>query len=160
MNEMMGRLTREIGLGDSKNARLRLAFGHACVDRITQLVEEDELMNCLHVLGDYVQGKVDETTFRQARLDADHLTNPQRCQKPIDGCGHAAVSASYTVANAINGKALQAASYAASASVYASGGVSAVAQREAFEAEFRWQLNALQELASTASVNATVNANA
>ena len=68
------------------------------------------------------------------------------------------MSASYTVANAINGKALQAASYAASASVYASGGVSVVAQREAFEAEFRWQLHALQALASTASVNATVNA--
>ena len=79
MNEMMGWLTSEIGLGDLKNARLRLAFGHARVDRITQLVEEDELMNCLHVLGDYVQGKVDETTFRQARLDADHLANPQHC---------------------------------------------------------------------------------
>jgi hypothetical protein len=62
----------------------------------------------------------------------------------MNGCGHAAVSATYAVANAINGKALQAASYAAYATVYASGGYAAVADREAFEPEFAWQLAALK----------------
>jgi hypothetical protein len=61
----------------------------------------------------------------------------------MNGCDHAAVSATYAVANAINCKAL-AVSYAAYATVYASGGYAAVADREAFEPEFAWQLAALK----------------
>lgn len=38
------------------------------------------------------------------------------------------------------GEALQAASYCGYATVYAAGGSSAVAQREAFEPEFAWQV--------------------
>jgi hypothetical protein len=41
---------------------------------------------------------------------------------------------------------LQAASYAAYAVVYASGGYGAVIERESFETEFSWQLKILKEL--------------
>ena len=57
------------------------------------------------------------------------------------------MSASYAVANALQGKALEAASYAAYATVYAQGGSGAVADRASFESEFAWQQASLQSLA-------------
>ena len=148
MNQALEQFASEIGLAESENVGLRLAFGYACITRIEHLLEETEVINCLRVLGEYVNGRVDEASFQQAQKDAERLANQHRGSKSIDGCGHAAVSASYAVANAINGKALQAASYAAYATVYAAGGYGAVAQPEAFEPEFRWQLKTLRELAS------------
>ena len=149
MNEALELLASEVGLLASDNAPLRLAFGYACVSRIEQLLEEPEVIRCLRLLAEYVNGTLAEASFRQAQSDADRLANQHRGSKSIDGCGHAAVSASYAVANAINGRALQAASYAAYATVYAAGGYGAVAQSEAFEPEFRWQLAALQALVDT-----------
>jgi hypothetical protein len=67
------------------------------------------------------------------------------------------VSAAYAVAKAVDGKALEAASYAAYAVVYAQGGSAAVADRESFEPEFEWQLSALVSLANR-SVPARNNA--
>ncbi len=62
------------------------------------------------------------------------------------------MSASYAVANALQGKALEAASYAAYATVYAQGGVAAMAERRAFEPEFSWQRACLRSLvAATAT---------
>lgn len=60
---------------------------------------------------------------------------------------HAAVSATYALANALAGRAVEAASYAAYASVYAYGGY-AVADRSAFEPELTWQLEELRRLAA------------
>ena len=60
------------------------------------------------------------------------------------------MSATYAVAKAVEGKALEAASYAAYAVVYAQGGSAAVADRESFRAEFEWQLSALAALANQA----------
>ena len=57
------------------------------------------------------------------------------------------VSATYAVANALAGKALQAAEYAAYALVYGQGGYGAVADRESFQTEFSWQANCLASLA-------------
>ena len=148
MNQALEQFASDIGLGESEHVRLRLAFGYACIQRVEHLLEEPEVINCVRVLGEYVNGRVDEARFQQAQKDADQLANRHRGSKSIDGCGHAAVSASYAVANAINGKALQAASYAAYATVYAAGGYGAAAQPEAFEPEFRWQLNTLRQLAS------------
>jgi hypothetical protein len=51
------------------------------------------------------------------------------------------------VANALAGKALQAAEYAAYALVYGQGGYGAVADRESFQAEFSWQATCLASLA-------------
>ena len=77
---------------------------------------------------------------------AAEFSRKQTISKSIDGCGHAAVSASYAVANAVNGRALESASYAAYALVYAEGGYGAVAQHEAFDGEFSWQLSKLKSL--------------
>jgi hypothetical protein len=43
----------------------------------------------------------------QIQGEATRLANQQVGSKFIDGGGHAAVSGSYTVANAVNGKAIQ-----------------------------------------------------
>ena len=74
------------------------------------------------------------------------LANAHGGSKSIDGCGHAAVSTSYAVARATAGRALDAASYAAYATVYAQGGYAAVADRDAFAVEHAWQVAALQAL--------------
>ncbi len=147
MNAALENLAAEIKLTNPENEGMRLAFGHACVVRIRHLLEEAEVIECVELLGRYLRGEIDRGAFENAQRDAERLANQHRGSKSIDGCGHAAVSASYAVANALNGKALQAASYAAYATVYADGGSFAVAQREAFEPEFSWQVNALRALA-------------
>ena len=146
MNTELERLAAAIGLGRPECENLRLAFGHVCVNRIEHLLEEPEVIDCLQVLGRFLRGEVELPTLRQAQHEAERLANQHRGSKSIDGCGHAAVSASYAVANAITGKAMQAASYAAYAKVYADGGYAAVAEREAFEPEFSWQVSALRSV--------------
>jgi hypothetical protein len=146
MNQALENLASELGLTEPCNEIKRLEFGYACAHRIRHLLEEPKVMECLRVLGEYVNGRVDDEILRQSQKEADRLANHHRGSQSIDGCGHAAVSASYAVANAINGRVLQAASYSAYAMVYADGGYGAVAQREAFEPEFLWQLRTLQEM--------------
>ena len=148
MNQVLEQLASEIGLMLPGNESFRLAFGYACAARVRHLLEEPEVVECLRVLGEYVSGGVDDEVLRHSQREADRLANHHRGSASIDGCGHAAVSASYAVANAINGRALQAASYAAYATVYADGGYGAVAQRQAFEPEFSWQLNTLQGMSA------------
>ena len=155
MNSSLEYFATEIGLSNAEHEVLRLRFGHACAMRIRYLLEEPEVIECLLVLGEYLAGRVDSATFAHSQKDADRLANQHPGSKSIDGCGHAAVSASYAVAHAINGKALQAASYAAYALVYAGGGYGAVAQREAFESEFAWQLDELKSM--TASMRTGVS---
>jgi hypothetical protein len=153
MNLALDRLASEVRLLEPENEHLRLSFGHACAQRIRPLLEQPSVIECLDVLSQYLQGDADRATLQQAQSDASRLANQHQGSQSVDGCGHAAVSASYAVANAINGKALQAASYAAYATVYASGGYAAVADREAFEAEFAWQVDALKNLAGHAQAH-------
>lgn len=148
MNAELEKLALEVGLSQPGNEAMRLAFAHACVARIGHLLEQPEVIACLHALGEYLEGKLDVAGFRQAQHEADRLANRHRGSKSIDGCGHAAVSASYAVANALNGRALQAASYAAYASVYAEGGYAAVGDREAFAPTFAWQVETLRAIAA------------
>jgi hypothetical protein len=63
----------------------------------------------------------------------------------IDGSQHSAVSATYAVANALAGKAREAADYAAYAAVYGYGGY-AVNDPESFASEHNWQMDALRGL--------------
>jgi hypothetical protein len=145
MNEALENLASTLGLMEPGNESKRLEFGYICALRIRHLLEEPEVMECLRVLGEYVDGRIDREALGKSQKEADRLANHHRGSQSIDGCGRAAVSASYAVANAINGRVLQAASYSAYAMVYADGGYGAVAQREAFEPEFLWQLRTLQE---------------
>ena len=147
MNDALDHIAAGICLAAPRNEGLRLAFGHACVARVRHLLEEPEVERCLAVLSQFLDGKASSQELEAAKAAAVCLANSHRGSVSIDGCGHAAVSASYAVANALQGKALEAASYAAYATVYAQGGSGAVADRASFESEFAWQQASLQSLA-------------
>lgn len=151
MNLALENLATEMALADPARERWRLAFSHACVLRVEHLLEMAAVVDGLVKLGAYLRGEIDRAALQQVQAQVDQLANRHPGSGSIDGCGHAAVSASYAVAHAVNGRALQAASYAAYATVYASGGYAAVAHRQAFEPEFAWQVATLKGLAGLAA---------
>ena len=145
MNHELDRLAKDVGLGDAARESLRLAFGLACALRVGHLLEDPAAAACLTVLDDFVHGRAGREALDAAAREIAMVANRHRGSNSIDGTAHAAVSATYAVANALAGRALEAASYAAYATVYAYGGY-AVNDPQAFEAEFAWQVNALREL--------------
>lgn len=155
MNTALESLASKVGLSDADNESLRLEFGYACVLRVKHLLEDPEVEKCLTGLGSYLSGQSNRESLKALVTESARLANHHQGSKSIDGCGHAAVSATYAVAKAIEGKALEAASYAAYAAVYGQGGYGAVAERESFEPEFEWQVNALTLLAKKHSKGAS-----
>jgi hypothetical protein len=160
MDAALDTLARELDL--DRDAALRLAFGHACVRRVRHLLEDPGVLWGLDELGEFVAGRANRARLDAARAEVAALAHRHPGSRSIDGCGHAAVSASYAVAKALDGKAVQAASYAAYATVYAQGGSAAVAERQSFEAEFAWQRDCLVAMAAqrampTASSSAAIS---
>jgi len=151
MNEALTRLATSLRLEAPESRPLALAFCLACARRVEHLLEEPEVQACLQVLARHVDGLADAAALQATAEEAARLANRHRGSRSIDGCGHAAVSASYGVAKALAGKPMEAAQYCAYAAVYASGGYGAVAERDAFEPEHEWQLQQLQSLAPRAS---------
>lgn len=147
MNDDLNRLAHELDLEAPANERLALAFGRACAQRVEHLLEEPAVLQCLRGLGSYLDGAIDRPQLQQLAAQAARLANQHQGSRSIDGCGHAAVSATYAVANALAGKAMRAAEYAAYAAVYGQGGYGAVADRQSFEPEFTWQVQTLASLA-------------
>lgn len=148
MNEALDRLAKQLDLAASSNERLRLEFGNACSLRVKHLLEEPAVLECLTALGQYLEGSLNRVQLENAATKAALLANHHQGSKSIDGCGHAAVSATYAIANALSGKAVQAAEYAAYASVYGQGGYGAVADLESFQPEYSWQVSCLASLAA------------
>lgn len=146
MNEALTRLATSLRLDAPESRPLALAFCLACARRVEHLLEEPEVQACLQVLARHVDGLADTAALQAAADEAARLANRHRGSRSIDGCGHAAVSASYGVAKALAGKAMEAAQYCAYAAVYASGGYAAVAERDAFLPEYDWQRQRLQAL--------------
>jgi hypothetical protein len=147
LNDALDRLARELDLDAPANERLRFEFALACVQRVEHLLEEPAVLQCLRGLADYLAGSIDRDQLDQLATDAARLANQHQGSRSLDGVGHAAVSATYAVANALAGKARRAAEYAAYAMVYGQGGYGAVADRESFEPEFAWQVDTLRSLA-------------
>ena len=145
MNHELARLAQEVGLEEAHREGLRLAFALACVERVRHLLEAPQAVECLDVLRAFVAGQADGAALAQARALIAEVANKHRGSPSIDGSAHAAVSATYSVANALAGRALDAASYAAYASVYAYGGY-AVNDPSAFQGEYQWQVEKLREL--------------
>ena len=151
MNKALLHRATEARLQDPSRESLRLAFGLACVTRVEHLLENPQAIDCLNVLRAYVDGAASRSTLDQAVREIAAVANAHHGSNSIDGTGHAAVSATYAVANALAGRALDAASYAAYATVYAYGGY-AVNDPSAFEAEFAWQLEEFRRLAAACAV--------
>jgi hypothetical protein len=146
MNHELATLAARLQLGDPSREALRLAFGLACANRVRHLLEEPRAVACLDALQAHLDGRGDRLALQAAAEESAAVANRHRGSASIDGAAHAAVSATYAVAKALAGRALDAASYAAYATVYAYGGY-AVNDPSAFEPEFRWQRDALTRLA-------------
>lgn len=145
MNPALNRLAEQIGLARPERRALALAFGHACAQRVRHLLEQPRAVACLDVLAAYVSGAADETALARAVEEGAVVANSHRGSASIDGSAHAAVSATYAVANALAGRAVEAANYAAYATVYAYG-FYAIGDPASFEQEFAWQVEKLQGL--------------
>lgn len=149
MNPALDRLAAEIGLAAPENEPLRLRFARDVVERVEHLLEEPDVLRCLAGLDAYLEGRLGPEALAALAERARTLATGHPGSRSIDGCGHAAVSASYAVAHAIAGKALVAADYAAYAAVYGSGGYGAVSDPTAFEPERQWQARRLAALAAS-----------
>ncbi len=148
MNDALARLARELALDEPAQQALRLRFGLACAQRVHHLLEDPAVVACLDTLVRHLDGRASPAELAAAAAEAARLANHHPGSRSLDGVGHAAVSASYAVANALAGRALQAAEYAAYAAVYGAGGYGAVQQRESFQPELDWQLATLRRLVS------------
>ncbi|HEY9108053.1 MAG TPA: hypothetical protein VIN58_15330 [Roseateles sp.] len=148
MNDALDRLAHEFALDAPSQQGLRQRFGLACVQRVRHLLEDAAVVACLDTLTRFVAGNASPAELAAASAEAAQLANHHPGSRSLDGVGHAAVSASYAVANALAGRALRAAEYAAYAAVYGEGGYGAVQQRESFQPEFDWQVATLRRLAA------------
>lgn len=145
MNHQLQRFAAAMKVDDPASEPLRLAFGLACVKRVEHLLEDTRAIECLATLAAFVAGNASRSDLSTASQALAAVANAHRGSNSIDGAAHAAVSATYAAANALAGRALDAASYAAYASVYAYGGY-AVNDPSAFESEFEWQVGKATEL--------------
>lgn len=145
MNPELEALARDIGLNDAHHSRLRLAFGHACVQRVSQNLENDEAIAGLAEFGRYLRQEVDEPAFAALAQRLQTIAQQHGGSRSLDGSQHAAVSATYALARAVAGRALEAAAYAAYSRVYGYGGY-AVSDPDAFTEEFQAQVQLLREL--------------
>lgn len=87
-------------------------------------------------------GTLDAANLDRAAQEIAQISNTEQGSNSIDGAGHAAVSATYAVANALADNALDAAGYAAYSAVCAYGGY-ALSDPGAFGEEFEWQVQQL-----------------
>lgn len=145
MNHELQQLAAAHALGDERNRTLRLRFGLACASRVRHLLEEPRAVELLDVLQSHVDGHCGEATLENAATEAAQVANHHRGSTSIDGTKHSAVSATYAVANALAGRALDAAEYAAYSTVYGYGSY-AVNDPDSFSPEYAWQLKTLQRL--------------
>ncbi|MEO9383796.1 hypothetical protein [Chromobacterium phragmitis] len=152
MYDTLERLAAALNLDSPERETLRLHFGLACARRVEHLLEDEQARHGLDALERYLAGGIDRAALQQAAETAARLANSHPGSHSLDGCGHAAVSASYAAAKALAGQALQAAEYAAYAAVYGEGGYGAAMEREAFAPEFEWQAACLAELAEAMKI--------
>ena len=148
MNFELQKLAAAHLLADESHRMLRLAFGLACANRVRHLMEDPRAVELLDVLQAFVDAQADNAALQAAATEVAHIANHHRGSKSIDGTGHSAVSATYAVAAALAGKALDAAEYAAYSTVYSYGGY-AVNDPDAFAPEYAWQVATFESLAAT-----------
>ncbi|MCJ0763497.1 hypothetical protein [Variovorax terrae] len=153
MNPELSRLAVALGLDAADQEPLRLAFGLACAERVQHLLEAPEAVAGVAALRAFVDGRLARPALEEAARRVAEVARSHPGSRSLDGAAHAAVSATHAVAQALAGRALEAASYAAYASVYAYGGY-AVRDPEAFAEEFTWQLHCLRGLAQPPAVPA------
>jgi hypothetical protein len=150
MNAELRRLALQCGLESPRQARLALRFAHACVTRVAHLLEDEQAITGLQRFGVLLQDPSDDHDLAVLASEMAALANRHQGSRSLDGSQHAAVSATYALAQAVSGKAVAAAEYAAYSKVYAYGGY-AVHDLESFSEEYAWQVECLQALLARAA---------
>ncbi|MDZ5458090.1 hypothetical protein [Azohydromonas lata] len=146
MHPDLEKIASELDSSDSGQA-LALRFGLACVEEVAGNLESDEAIAvlerfraCLASFGPESPAELQALSASITKLAASHPGSSS-----LDGSRHAAVSATYALAKAVNGQSIEAAAYAAYSSVYGYGGY-AVSDPDAFSEVHRRQLDRLRAL--------------
>lgn len=141
-------LASEIELDRDEMFTLRVRFAIACIERVEHLLTDRDVRDTLAVGKSYAADQCSDQNLQSAATRAAELARSHPGSNSIDGTGSAAVTTSFGVAAALAGNALQAAGYAAYASVY-SYASHAVTDVSAYKPEHDWQTNKLRELLNT-----------
>jgi len=145
MNSELRTLVDRVGLDTPEMERTRFEFCFACASRINHLLELDEALSAYQDFKSYLEGKLSQADFENLQKSIFSIANKHQGSKSLDGTKHSAVSATYALANAMNGNAVAAAEYAAYSKTYGYGGY-AVSDLESYQEEYSAQVAILQEL--------------
>lgn len=145
MNRQLRILAGKHQFESDRYQKERLVFGLGCVNRITHLLIDEQLTTILEHARQYLAGELSSSEFDMHVKDAQKIAQSHAGTNGIDGAGNAAVSATYAVAKALSGDAINAAEYAAYATVY-SYASHTVTDPSAYEQEYQWQVNALEKI--------------
>lgn len=138
-------LAQKVGLDSEGQFKLRVSFGIACIERVEHLLTDSSVVETLSIGNTFVLGECSDIDLSVAAVKASALARSHPGSNSIDGTGSAAVSTSHGVAAALAGRALEAAEYAAYASVY-SYASHAVTDLSAYSDEHAWQTSKLNSL--------------
>ncbi len=139
------RLAQEVDLYGEDQFKLRVVFGVACIERIEHLLTDNSMIDALSIGKAFVSGECNERELEGAASRASQVARSHSGSNSLDGAGSAAVSTSHGVVAALEGRALEAAEYAAYASVYSQASY-AVTDLSAYADEHAWQIGKFQEL--------------
>jgi hypothetical protein len=145
MNSELRTLVDRVGLNTPEMERTRFEFCFACASRINHLLELDEALAAYTDFKSYLDGQLSQADFEKLQTSIFSIANKHQGSKSLDGTKHSAVSATYALANAMNGNAVAAAEYAAYSKTYGYGGY-AVSDLESYQEEYSAQVALLQEL--------------
>lgn len=132
-------------LDKDENFDLRLEFGIACIVTVEHLLINPTILEALAIGKKYLAGESTRAQIDTSAANAQSAAKSHEGTNSLDGSGSAAVSTSYGVAAALAGRALEAAEYAAYATVY-SYSSHAVSDMNAYSDVHKWQIKTLQAL--------------
>jgi len=128
---------------------LRFQFALQCMDEVASNLEEDLAVDSFkkfkHLVNHFNDDSKDALT--KLAIEMQKVAQSHPGSKSIDGTRHAAVSATYALAKAVEGDAVQTAAYAAYSSIYGYGGY-AVNDPDFFSEVHNKQLEKLRQLIS------------
>jgi hypothetical protein len=126
---------------------LLLQFGLCCVEDVASNLEDDDAISALNTFREFVANasQFSEIEINKLATTLEAIAKSHHGSKSIDGTRHAAVSATYALAKAAAGLALDAAAYSAYSAVYGYGSY-AVSDPDAFTEIHQKQLSHLLAL--------------
>ena len=142
MHPDLQKISQRLNVGDIEQS---LRFSLACIEDVAHNFEDDAVIAAFHRFKDCVMHFSPERLeeLKQLATQMNALAGSHPGSKSIDGTRHAAVSATYALAKAVNHKPIEAAAYAAYSFVYGYGGY-AVTDPESFAEVHQRQMGYLQ----------------